>query len=109
MSVQLQELFTKRPDLEMVALGSEVHRAQLDLLPLGIPVQFRSAESSPELVQAYHALNHQAFAAPLYLPGWVLADLFLLPGAVGLLVGAQDGLDTRWSLPRLADGSTRRR
>lgn len=73
--------------LSFVTLGSEVHRTALTHEPLGIPSAHLAAEEHPDLVDLYYRANRAAFSGPLQLPGWVLNDLYLMPGAMGLLMG----------------------
>ncbi len=90
--------------LELWALGSAAHRSVVSPTPFGLETRYVEAESHPELVKTYLASNRQAFAGPLALPGWVLTDLYLLPGVVGLLVGPIEEVETRWPVELLPDG-----
>lgn len=79
------DFFSRHPELELGALGAADNRRAMDLEPFGRPATFYAAESHPELVALYRESNALAFPGELSLPGWVLSDLYLLPGAIGLL------------------------
>jgi hypothetical protein len=79
------DFFARHPELRLAALGSGANQEALDLAPFGQSVRFYAAEEHPRLVERYRAANHYAFPGELALPGWVLSDLYLLPGAIGLL------------------------
>ena len=79
------EFFRRHPELSLAALGAADNARAMDLNPLGCKAQFFAAESHPELVALYRESNALAFPGELSLPGWVLSDLYLLPGAIGLL------------------------
>lgn len=79
--------FSAHPDLSLAALGARDNARALDLSPFGQPARYLAAEESRALIERYRAVNELAFAPVFFLPGWVLADLFLLPGAIGLLLG----------------------
>lgn len=96
--------FMERHGLELWALGSAAHRKVVSPTPFGMAARYVEAESHPELVSTYLSANRQAFSGPLALPGWVLTDLYLLPGIVGLLVGPIDAFKTRWPVEALPDG-----
>ena len=98
------QFFERNPDLELRAVGARIHKPVVDLEPYGIPCQYLDAENHPDLVRAYYASNRQAFPDELSLPGWVLADLYLLPALVGLLVGDAGSRPTHWPLEPLPDG-----
>ena len=97
MSATLPELardfFARHPELQLAALGAKDNASALDLTPFGLSVDFRAAEKHPELVERYRAANTHAFPGELTLPGWVLSDLYLLPGAIGLLLCRASVLD----------------
>lgn len=76
--------------LRFCALGAAANRASLDLCPLGVPATFLDAAAHPELVARYLDANRRAFPPPLELPGWVLVDCFLMPGAIGLLLDGDE-------------------
>jgi hypothetical protein len=80
------EFFSHHPDVSFAALGARDNAGALDLAPFGCPARYLAAEEHPELVQRYLAENRASFPGELALPGWVLSDLYLLPGAVGLLL-----------------------
>ena len=79
------EFFRRHPELSLAALGAADNARAMDLNPLGCKAEFFAAESHPELVALYRESNALAFPGELSLPGWVLSDLYLLPGAIGLL------------------------
>jgi len=83
--------FAAHPELSLAALGPAANAAALDLAPFGHAARYFPAERHADLCARYHAANHAAFSSPAAppswtLPGWVLSDLFLLPGAIGLLL-----------------------
>jgi len=80
------DFFARHPELRLAALGAGENAAALELRPFGVEVDFRAAEKYPDLVERYRAANALAFPGELTLPGWVLSDLYLLPGAIGLLL-----------------------
>lgn len=80
------DFFARHPELRLAALGAGANAAALDLAPFGQEAQFFAAEKHPALVERYRAANQYAFPGELALPGWVLSDLYLLPGAIGLLL-----------------------
>jgi hypothetical protein len=80
-----RDFFARHPDLSLAALGSQANRASLDLTPAGCPATYYAAEQHPSLVERYRDANALAFPGDLTLPGWVLSDLYLLPGAIGML------------------------
>jgi hypothetical protein len=90
----------------VVALGSAAARDHLDLRAGGIvDVTFADAARSPELVGRYHALNLRCFGGPLTLPGWVLADLYLLPAAITLLMEGDSIVAAYYAAPTLVPGA----
>jgi hypothetical protein len=80
------DFFARHPDLSFAALGAKANAGALDLAPFGQGARYLAAEEHPELVQRYSAANRFSFPGELALPGWVLSDLYLLPGAIGLLL-----------------------
>jgi hypothetical protein len=88
-----RDFFGRHPELTLAALGAADNAAALDLSPFGIKASFRPAERHPDLVERYRAANALAFPGELTLPGWVLSDLYLLPGAIGLLLCRASLLD----------------
>ncbi|NMO19595.1 hypothetical protein HPC49_35140 [Pyxidicoccus fallax] len=78
------DFFARHPGLSMVALGSGAHADSLDLAPLGLPVRYLPAERNLDLASQYLLLNQLAFGG-IGVPRWVLSDLYLMPGAIGLL------------------------
>ncbi len=90
---QAADFFARHPELELAALGATENAGSLDLYPFGIHARFLAAEKHPDLVERYRAANALAFPGELTLPGWVLSDLYLLPGAIGLLLCKASLLD----------------
>lgn len=90
--------------LRFCALGSAANRASLNLCPLGVPGTFLDAAEHPELVARYLDANRRAFPPPLELPGWVLVDLFLMPGAIGLLLDGDDVVAAYVAAPTVQAG-----
>ncbi len=80
-----REFFARHPLVSFAGLGARDNAARLDLSPFGVDATYHAAESAPELVERYRAANLFSFPGELALPGWVLSDLYLLPGALGLL------------------------
>ena len=97
-------LFTARPRARAVALGCAEVRAGLDLSPFGRPVDFADAAHASELVARYHAINLARFAGPVALPGWVLADLYLMPAAITLLLEDDAILAAYYAAPTVIPG-----
>lgn len=97
-------LWAARPHVRAIALGCAEVREALCLRPFGVPVSFVDAADAPELVARYHAVNLQRFGGPVALPGWVLADLYLLPAAITIL--EEDGaiLAAYYAAPSLVPG-----
>jgi hypothetical protein len=81
---QAEAFLAQHPGVSMMALGSGEHADSLDLSPLGVPVHYLPAERNLDLSMQYLALNQLAFGG-IGVPRWVLSDLYLLPGAIGLL------------------------
>lgn len=79
------DFFARHPELTLAALGADANRHVLDLSPFGQTVRYHAAEKNPHLVELYRAANLYSFPGELALPGWVLSDLYLLPGVIGLL------------------------
>jgi hypothetical protein len=79
--------FAAHPELSLGALGAGVHQAALDLAPFGKEARYFPAEQHAARVERYRAISRLAFGGELSLPGWVLSDLYLLPGVIGLLLG----------------------
>jgi hypothetical protein len=84
MNDQAAHFFSRHPELSLEALGASANMEALDLKPAGIPVKFLPAEQQGALVLQYRELNRLAFGT-LGIPSWVLSDLYLLPGVIGLL------------------------
>ncbi|MGB1701447.1 MAG: hypothetical protein ACPHRO_15930, partial [Nannocystaceae bacterium] len=74
------------PPFEFGMFGSAAHRDRLDLRAWPT-ARFWEAENSPEMARQYRAANRLRFPGPLALPGWVFSDLFVLPGAIGVITG----------------------
>lgn len=91
--------------LHFCALGSAANRASLDLCPLGVPAEFLDAADHPEVVQRYLEANRRAFPPPLELPGWVLVDLYLMPGAIGLLLDGDEIVAAYVAAPTVQQGT----
>ncbi len=87
------------------ALGSAAARAHLDLEPLGVHATFLDAGREPAWVERYHAVNRARFGGALALPGWVLADLYLLPSAIGLLLDGDEIVAAYYAAPSLEPGT----
>lgn len=79
------DFFERHPELRLGALGAADNQRALDLAPFGHETVYFPAEKRPDLVALYREANQLAFPGALALPGWVLSDLYLLPGAIGLL------------------------
>jgi hypothetical protein len=88
-----RDFFVRHPEVSLAALGSRANREALELAPAGCPAAYYEAERHPALVERYRDANALAFPGDLTLPGWVLSDLYLLPGAIGLLVCSGGFLD----------------
>jgi hypothetical protein len=86
MKALADDFFARHPELSLAALGAGANREVLDLAPFGQAVRFYPAEKHPRLVETYRAANLYAFPGELALPGWVLSDLYLMPGVIGLLM-----------------------
>ena len=93
------------PHLRFCALGAAANRASLDLFPLGVPATFLDAAEHPELVARYLDANRRAFPPPLELAGWVLVDLFLMPGAIGLLLDGDEIVAAYVAAPTVQPGT----
>lgn len=78
------DFFARHPELSLAALGASANAEALDLKPAGVPATFLPAEEHGALVLQYRELNRLAFGT-LGIPSWVLSDLYLMPGAIGLL------------------------
>lgn len=91
MKALADDFFARHPELSLAALGAGANAEALDLCPFGQKVRYFAAEQHPRLVETYRAANQLAFPGELALPGWVLSDLYLLPGVIGLLTcGARE-------------------
>jgi hypothetical protein len=86
MATLTAEFFARHPELRFGAIGAAINAASLDLRPFGCQAKYFEAERHPSLVERYRAANLYSFPGELALPGWVLSDLYLMPGAIGLLV-----------------------
>ena len=87
------DFFARHPELGLAAIGARDNERSLNLDPFGVRARYFPAERHPELVERYRAANAFAFPGELTLPGWVLSDLYLLPGAIGLLLCKASVLD----------------
>jgi len=81
-----REFFARHPEISLAALGARHNASAIDLRPFGKDARYFAAEDYPALVERYRAANLYAFPGELALPGWVLSDLYLLPGTIGLLL-----------------------
>ncbi|MCP3139849.1 hypothetical protein [Pyxidicoccus xibeiensis] len=81
---QVEEFMARHPGVSLAALGAGEHAGSLELSPFGVPATYLPAERNLALAQQYLALNQLAFGG-IGVPRWVLSDLYLLPGAIGLL------------------------
>jgi len=86
METLCSDFFARHPEISFAALGAEANEVALDLAPFGRAARYISAEKNSALVERYRSANLHAFPGELALPGWVLSDLYLLPGAIGLLL-----------------------
>jgi hypothetical protein len=92
--------------LRLLALSHLANRDALDLAPDGVPAQFVDAAAHSDWVAKYHAANAARFGGPVALPGWVLADLYLLPSVVVMLADAHDAIAAAACLvPTLVPGT----
>jgi hypothetical protein len=97
--------FAGWPGLRLVALGNPANAGALELRPLGVPAEFLDAVAHPRLLAAYARANAAAFPGALALPGWVLADLYLQPAAITLLVHDDDTIVAAWcGVPTVVPG-----
>ncbi len=87
-----QAFFRKHGDLSLAVLALRDNAAGLDLSPWDIPVEVLEPSENRELVEQYLRLNHHAFRT-LPLPRWVLSDLYLMPGVIGLVLGPASRLE----------------
>ncbi|MFP2930236.1 hypothetical protein ACLESO_34585 [Pyxidicoccus sp. 3LG] len=81
---QAEAFLAQHPGVSLMALGSGEHAGSLELSPLGLPARYLPAERNLDVAMQYLALNQLAFGG-IGVPRWVLSDLYLLPGAIGLL------------------------
>ncbi|MCC6559408.1 MAG: hypothetical protein IT372_41330 [Polyangiaceae bacterium] len=86
------EFFSRHPGVSLAALGARDNAGALDLAPFGCPARYLAAEERPDLAERYRAENLASFPGELALPGWVLSDLYLLPGAIGLLLDRDEAI-----------------
>lgn len=89
LDVQARAFFAAQPRLRLAALGVRVNAPALDLCPFGIEAEWLAAEDHEPLALRYLALNARAFPR-LPVPRWVLSDLYLMPGAIGLLLDGDE-------------------
>ncbi len=96
--------FERHPGVSLGVLAMRDNAAALERAPLGIHAELYEPSAHKELVEQYLRLNHHAFRA-LPLPRWVLSDLYLLPGVIGLLLGPPSLMDEdARHAARLSDG-----
>lgn len=101
----IDAFFARWPGLRFGLLGHGGNRAALELSPLGVRAEFWAAESHAALVSQYHAANAEKFGGSLALPGWVLVDLYVMPGAIALLLDADDAIVAAWcGVPTVGPG-----
>lgn len=105
-SAAVAAFFARHPDLRAAALGHAANFGALDLAPLGVPMEPRDAAREPALVERYHRANAGAFGGgALGLPGWVLVDLYLMPGALSLILDRDDEVVAAWcGVPTVTPG-----
>ena len=96
--------FAEHPRFRLAALGHAANFASLELSPLGIPAQPRDAAREPALVARYHQANAARFGGPLALPGWVLVDLYLMPGAISLVLDGEEIVAAWCGVPTVTPG-----
>ncbi len=89
----IADTWLSRHSLRFALLGSKHNLPAVSLRPLGVSAGYLHAENETEWIAHYGRANARAFPEPLTLPGWVLTDLYLLPGAIGLLLGPEEDLD----------------
>ena len=89
--------FARHPGVRVHALGHAGNRTGVDLNPLGVSAEYLDAASSADWIADYASANAECFSGPLSLPGWVLVDLYLLPGVITLVSapGEMLGLERR--------------
>lgn len=85
-------LFQQHPELSFAALAPRENLARLNATPYGVQAELLPAETNGPLCDQYFRLNHHAFGK-LPMPRWVFSDLYLLPGAIGLLLGPASRLN----------------
>ncbi|GDX81567.1 hypothetical protein LBMAG42_33780 [Deltaproteobacteria bacterium] len=101
----IDAFFARWPRLRFGLLGHGGNRGALELSPLGVSVEFWDAATNGALVARYHAANAAKFGGSLALPGWVLVDLYLMPGAIALLLDEDDAVVAAWcGVPTVAAG-----
>lgn len=82
---QAKAFFAAHPQLRFGVLGPQQNLALLPDTVCGVPVVKLTTEEHPLLAEQYLATNHLAFGR-LSLLRWVLSDLYLLPGFIGVLL-----------------------
>lgn len=101
----IDAFFATWPRLRFGLLGHLGNRSGLNLRPLGVPAEFWDAAAHSALVSQYMTVNAEKFGGALALPGWVLVDLYLMPGAVSLLLDAEDTIVAAWcGVPTVTPG-----
>lgn len=92
MRAQAHAFFSQHPDLSLAVLAMRENAEGLDRAPWGVNAEVLDPAVHRDLVEQYLRLNHHAFRS-LPLPRWVLSDLYLLPGVIGLVLGPASRLD----------------
>ena len=87
--------FGRNPECSFSVLAAPHNKSALDLIPFGYSARFLDASRETGWVERYYAANRACFRGALALPGWVLVDLYLMPGAIGLLTCAARFLTLR--------------
>jgi hypothetical protein len=91
MRAQAALFFAKNPEVSFAVLGAAENASALDLKPFSVQATFLPAEKHGDVASQYLILSEQGMGSPV--PSWVLSDLHLLPGAIGLLRGPARLLD----------------
>ncbi len=100
----VQTFFGAHPSLSFVMMGYRENAASLDLCPYGATARFLDAGVEHGWVARYLAANQARFTGPLSLPGWVLADLYLMPAAIGMLVDGDEIVAAYYAAPSIESG-----
>lgn len=94
MDALIREHLSELPGVRFAALAPRENHRLLNAEPWGVPVERLVAEEEPGWCEQYLRLNHHAFSR-LPLARWVLSDLYLLPGAIGLFTGPASYMDEK--------------